>query len=332
MGAMGRRRRRHEEELERSRVVPIPEHSSSLQSRPFEQPQESETSQVNKSTISYNLGQLAIYAKADSTQPNHEEKLVTTAQAFDRDELAQTQLPDLKFLDSAKREEDSTVSEDLLSRVDRYHKFLQLQGLSRNPMPPMFGVRDPRIAHELATRWTLNPKSGELASFSKKQELAKQLVEMSGRDATASVEWANTRQVQRLRELLRQIDSSSENAGTKEANSDPKRELEQLIEAIMKAHGTQQTPAAEGYPKGDRRRLPNLRDTETALHVGGEAIDLFLDWSINPTDPMVDAIAAQFGLQRPIRDAGEATEPWHYERSETRLDNRIPGEEAHLEK
>jgi hypothetical protein len=123
----------------------------------------------------------------------------------------------------------------------------------------------------------------------------------------------------------------SASGSTKEADSDPKRELEQLIEAIMKTHGTQPTPTAEGYPKGDRRRLPNLRDAEIALHVGGEAIDLFLDWSINPTDPIVDAIAAQFGLQRPIRDGGEMAELWHYERSETRLDQRIPGEEAHLE-
>lgn len=329
---MGRRRRRHEEDLERPAIAPALEHSLSLKSHPFDEQQKLDDSSAAKSAVGYNLGQIAIYAKADPAQANREAHLVTTAQAFKQDELAQSQLPDLKISDPAKREEDSVINEELLARVNRYHKFLHLQGLSHNPMPPMFGVRDPRIAHELATRWTLNPKSGELASFGKKQELAKQLVEMSGRDATARVEWANSRQVQQLRELLRRMESGSESRSAKEADSDPKRELEQLIEAIMKAQGTQNVPTAEGYGKGDRRRLPNLRNSEMALHIGGEAIDLFLDWTINPTEPIVDAIAAQFGLQRPILDAGEMAEPWHYERSETRLDNRIPGEEAHLEK
>jgi len=322
-----RRRRRHDEELEQRAIAAPPEQASRLLSRPFDDTQTNGSGSNPK--FGYNLQQIPVYAQAKGGV-NQEAELVTAAATLAQDETAQTQLPDLEVPEIAKREEESTLNETLLASVNAYQKFLLHQGITRSSAPPIFGIRDPRIAHEQATRWMLSPNSGELAAFNQKQELAKQLVEIGGRDPSSGVEWATNQQVRRLKELLSQIQSGSQVSG-KTADSDPKRELEQIIAEIMHRFGTQPTPAAEGYPKGDRRRQPNLRDTEMGMHVTGAAMDVFFDLTVNAGEPVLDAIAAQFGLQRPIAKIGEFSEPWHYELAETRLDNRIPGEEPHLQ-
>jgi Domain of unknown function (DUF4157) len=90
-----------------------------------------------------------------------------------------------------------------------------------------------------------------------------------------------------------------------------------------KAQGAQ---AAEGYPRGDPRRRPNIRDTGISNHCGGEAVDIFFAYRINYFDPIIDALALQFGLRRPAKD--NASEYWHFERIGVPLGEREEHDDA----
>ena len=75
--------------------------------------------------------------------------------------------------------------------------------------------------------------------------------------------------------------------------------------------------AAEGFPKSEveTRRRPNTYDTiGISNHCGGEAIDVTFPFKFNYYDPIVDALAAYFGLYRPVKDSRRSPEHWHYER------------------
>ena len=49
-------------------------------------------------------------------------------------------------------------------------------------------------------------------------------------------------------------------------------------------------------------------------HCIGEAVDFQLHFKFNAYDPIIDAIALQFGLFRPVKESGRSPEDWHYER------------------
>jgi RHS repeat-associated protein len=72
--------------------------------------------------------------------------------------------------------------------------------------------------------------------------------------------------------------------------------------------------ALEGYPAGDPRRLPNNDNVPVSQHVSGLAVDITGNWSIDPWDPRIDEIAAEYGLYRPYNPSNSVfPEFWHFE-------------------
>jgi subtilisin family serine protease len=67
--------------------------------------------------------------------------------------------------------------------------------------------------------------------------------------------------------------------------------------------------AAEGYAKGDPRRLPNTGAVGMSNHLAGNAMDVTIRWVYSsPWDPRAVDVVARHGLARPV-----AGEPWHFE-------------------
>jgi hypothetical protein len=115
--------------------------------------------------------------------------------------------------------------------------------------------------------------------------------------------------------------------------ADPTLEICAIVAEIQKEYmegqpKAQKAQAAEGYPEGDMRRWPNIRDTGISLHCGGEAIDIFFNYRFNYYDPIIDAVALVFGLQRPVKDSPRSPEYWHYERVGVPLGQRVVGEDG----
>lgn len=178
--------------------------------------------------------------------------------------------------------------------------------------------------------------------------------------------WATPEQVSTLREMLAVIDGafvgpiqpqapvpapraskdsfarSSRGAGGHEASvtvEEAHTRIEAIVQAIQEGHRVgmvggvkkynpkaQGAQAAEGYPRGDPRRRPNIRDTGISNHCGGEAVDIFFAYRINYFDPIIDALALQFGLRRPAKD--NASEYWHFERIGVPLGEREERDDA----
>lgn len=83
-----------------------------------------------------------------------------------------------------------------------------------------------------------------------------------------------------------------------------KKEIDANAHSIW--HGAR---ANEGYPKGDKRRLPNTDDPDASTHCFGEAIDIKIPWrNGNGWHKEANDLVKQFKLQRP-----EADEHWHFE-------------------
>jgi hypothetical protein len=57
-----------------------------------------------------------------------------------------------------------------------------------------------------------------------------------------------------------------------------------------------------------------LGGSSVSNHLLGEAVDLFPPFVLsNSFDPLIDAIAAYFGLWRAVKDDSSSPEHWHYE-------------------
>lgn len=66
--------------------------------------------------------------------------------------------------------------------------------------------------------------------------------------------------------------------------------------------------AAEGYPVGSAKRLPNTDWIQVSRHCTGNAMDVAIPWVGNAWSAQAKQIIADHGLRRP-----EPTESWHFE-------------------
>jgi hypothetical protein len=275
-----------------------------------------------------------------------QKELLERAKKFLQDRTLQSKLPDLHIPARAKEEDRMKLNDDLIRRINVFYKFLVHEDLIDGLMPGkgIFGVRSFARAHEISTRWTLNPNQNYLNPFGNKKKFVSQLIEIGGEDENtpSPVKWGSMEQVIMLESLFKLLDEpKTEGEGESpqssvlkllfgvpsESSWYPMAEIEGIIKGIQETHGTQKAMAAEGYPKNDKRR-PNIRNTGISLHCGGEAIDIFFNFRFNYYDPIIDAIALIFGLRRSVKDASRSPEYWHYERVGIPMGERIPGEEG----
>jgi hypothetical protein len=276
-----------------------------------------------------------------------QKELLERAKKFVQDRTLQSKLPDLHIPDRAKEEDGMKLNDDLIRRINVFYKFLVHEGLIDGLMPGkgIFGVRSFARAHEISTRWTLNPNQNYLNPFENKKKFVSQLIEIGGKDENtpSPVKWASMSQVMMLDSLFKLLDEPKTEGESESHQSSvlkllfdvpsesswyPMPEIEGIIKEIQETHGTQKYMAAEGYPKNDNRRRPNIRNTRISLHCGGEAIDIFFNFHFNYYDPIIDAIALIFGLRRSVKDPSRSPEYWHYERVGIPMGERIPGEEG----
>lgn len=66
--------------------------------------------------------------------------------------------------------------------------------------------------------------------------------------------------------------------------------------------------AAEGYPRRDPRRRPNINRPWVSNHIHGRAMDVTHPWVIGSWSRRARRIVANHQLRRPVR-----TEHWHFE-------------------
>ena len=86
---------------------------------------------------------------------------------------------------------------------------------------------------------------------------------------------------------------------------------------------TKDATASEGYPSGDKRRLPVNSTRDVSRHCSGGAVDVTIPWRAKGKDASTGAkdvwgweeIYAQFGLYRAVK-----SECWHLQETGTALE------------
>ena len=269
---------------------------------------------------------------AGHTFTDDQSKLIERAKSFRSDTAKQTGLAFLDVPAHKRTEGGETLSPDLIDRLNLFYKFLQYEQLIDGKVKEIgSGIRAYSVAHMLSMKWTLNARSGVLTTFEGKLKFARQVVEIGGTDADGNV-WLSAAGVTNLQAALDSWDSPGDcpldgffdEADANQSNMDPLDQAQANIEFIVSgmmascaasAWGPPQgAQASEGYPTGHPSRRPNTREVGVSNHCGGEAIDITFPFVFNYYDPIVDAVAIQFGLYRPVKDSGRSPEHWHYER------------------
>lgn len=269
---------------------------------------------------------------------SNQNQLFASAIKFLADPDLQDQLPELKLSEHTIQDGETPLNPELIRRINLFYKFLNHAQVISGYSPSISGARSSIVAHLNSTRWTFSPKSGHLSSQQNRVRMARELVEIDGRDPSGQETWASSAQVKQLKAALDLYDGKHPTTEQQEQLSSQKtpqqlalEEIDAMITHLKGVNGTKNAVCAEGYPRGDSRRKPNINDkTGISLHCGGEAIDITFYYRLNYYDPVVDAIASIFGLYRPVKDAS-TPEHWHYERLGVPLGERQDGGEEQYE-
>ncbi len=250
-----------------------------------------------------------------------------------------------------KEEDGKKLNEDLMKRIIFFHKFLIYTGLiNKSWVSIKSGIRANSVAHELSTKWTLYEGKGILDNTKKYDTgklrllFAKRLVSLNGNQDVAGIQWLPAENTTKLKIAVDFIDKPDDKTLQtkliKESSKESKKKDEpikkgqeketalgfakqkideaikycrSIITKVGRNKGKQSAEAAEGYPRNDARRYPNVDEMGISNHCGGEAMDIYFPFNIYNLDPIIDALAMYFGLWRPAKDT-DSKEHWHYER------------------
>src|SRR6185295_17684325 len=179
-------------------------------------------------------------------------------------------------------------------------------------------MRSPQAAHKLSVAWMFNlgankDSGSSLHKADNRQKLVATVTANGGSDSDGN-QWLSQATVDGLK-----------------AKKDDDAGLLDYIKTTAAPEATkiqvQPAIAAEGYKTSDKRHPNVLGGSSVSNHLLGEAVDLFPPFVFsNKFDPMIDAIAAYFGLWRAVKDNSSSPEHWHYERL-----GMPPGAEDHDE-
>lgn len=190
---------------------------------------------------------------------------------------------------------DLSLDGDLIARMKRFTRFAAWAGLIGAKPKVNDGVRSPANAHKLSTRYMFTSGIG-LGGSGNRKVVADWAIAHNGK--ADDQQWIPTDLVAEL----------------KAANGDDAVYKTVLIDKVKTRITQQVDQAAEGYPEGEKR-MPNVRPTGISLHCSGQAMDVSYAWVFsNSYDPMIDLLAAYFGLWRPVKDSKSSPEYWHYEK------------------
>lgn len=211
-----------------------------------------------------------------------------------------------------------TLNADLEARVTRFVRFAAWAGLVTGPTPVNSVMRSPADAHLWSVAWMFNVEANTnspntLHKASHRQQLVKNVTDRGGTDADGHT-WLSPTTVEGLK-----------------SRKDDDAALFEYIKTTAAADAakvkTFPNQAAEGYTTADKRHPNVFPGSKVSNHLTGEAVDMSPPWVFNNKyDPVIDAMAAYFGLSRPLKDSSNP-EHWHFERLGT-----PPGaeeEEAH---
>ncbi len=197
---------------------------------------------------------------------------------------------------------ETVLDPELIERMRLFVKFAAWAGLLTAAPSVSSGARSEKQCHQLSVNYQFVSGRGINDEANRKQ-VAEWAVENEGRDEDGNT-WIPSHLVDELK--------------AEEADDAVYRKV--LLEDVKGTFSRQQTAqAAEGYDRGDSRRMPNLRNTGKSLHAGRDgvagAIDISIPWVFsNRYDPMIDILALYFGLKRPVKDSSSSPEDWHYEK------------------
>jgi len=198
---------------------------------------------------------------------------------------------------SALSLEGVTLDGDLIGRMKRFTKFAAWAGLITGAPTVGSGVRSPAEAHILSTRYMFTSGIG-LGGAGNRKVVADWAIANHGVDKDGNT-WVDADLVTKLTQ----------------AKSDDEIYQQVLLRDVKTRIVNQADQAAEGYAAGDARRLPNQRPVGISNHCSGNAIDVTYAWVFSSSyDPMIDLLAAYFGLWRPVKDSRSSPEDWHYQK------------------
>ncbi len=140
------------------------------------------------------------------TYTQNQKNLLEEAEHFAETKQDQnTGIPDLPIADHiiVGREGDQPeagerLNQDLIDRIQRYYKFLRYKKLIEGNVIVTSGIRTRARAHELSTKWTLNPRSGLLRSRDNKVEFVRRLTLLNGWHDSAHILWTDGNEAQEI--------------------------------------------------------------------------------------------------------------------------------------
>ena len=211
------------------------------------------------------------------------------------------------------KDRDVSLSPVLVERMRRYHKFLSAAGLFKGDMTSSVGggVRSAETAHIWCGQWIIAAEAaGSRNGATYLAETKKILKEMYKEQKSKKGDFV--------------IDKTGNKWAKKEhfKEKDGKiimdwSKIKTFVAGIKGRRTRYKSPANSGYPKGDKRRRPvPPQSPNITNHKSGEAIDINASSGfLNKKDPILDAIALNFGVVR----CGSAPEWWHFELTDLKL-------------
>lgn len=159
-----------------------------------------------------------------------------------------------------------SIDSKLMQTLEEFFKYLITHNHVGGDVVLLEGMRDPRKAHRWSTAYAIRNDQIPI-------EVLKKL--SGGRDTDGN-QWY--------------------------------KEGENLAETKRRAAdlglNSPSTPAAEGYPKGDSKQLPNEWTDEISNHMIGKAVKVSIPWTTAKQgqleDPIANDLIKKFGLKRPV--------------------------------
>ncbi|HMG55508.1 MAG TPA: hypothetical protein VK601_18550, partial [Kofleriaceae bacterium] len=239
-----------------------------------------------------------------------QDQIITAARAFASAPVPLTPAQDkLAVIDWGKSQltlDGVSLNDDLKARLVRYVRFLAWAGLVTGPTTIGSVMRSPQAAHKLSVAWMFNLGANTAGGSSlhradNRHKLVANVTAHGGSDPDGN-QWLSDATVEALK-----------------AKKDDDPALFDYIKATAAPEANklqvQSAIAAEGYKTTDKRHPNVLGGASVSNHLLGEAVDMFPPFVFsNKFDPVIDAIAAYFGLWRAVKDNSSSPEHWHYER------------------
>jgi len=147
------------------------------------------------------------------THTESQQRLLEEARAFvANNEQEKVDLPELEIPPSAIHDphgvDDGTrLNRDLIRRVRMFYKFLMHRKLISGPPTSIGGIRARTVAHELSTKWTLNPQSGHLKAAEKRVLFARRLASLGRAPDKSNIFYLPVERIDALIEAIRLIDN-----------------------------------------------------------------------------------------------------------------------------